>query len=88
MKATLADLHSVRGDGMIIFKWRVHNKLGRGVWKAIPSCIVWAIRDRYPKPNMTYIPFQLARDKISLSFQYKKHLVYNFVLLWLMITIT
>ena len=31
--------------------------LGRGVRKVIPMCDVWAIRNRFPCSNGSYIPF-------------------------------
>jgi len=76
LKATLGGLNNLRGDrmdvtnrslryaGYRLFTWWVHNRLGQGVRKAIPSCAVWAVRDSFPEGNGTYIPFQEAVDEI------------------------
>ena len=72
LKATLGGLNNLRGDRMnienrslryaanrLFTRW-VHNRLGQGVRKAIPS-----LRESYPDPNYVYIPFQEAVDEVS-----------------------
>lgn len=36
------------------YTYWIHNKLG----KAIPSCIIWSIRDKYPESTGNYVPFE------------------------------
>ena len=43
----------------------VHNHLGKGVRKVIPSCTIWAIRDVYPEQNKCYVRYHEARDAIN-----------------------
>ena len=76
LKTTLFMLNNVR-DGINIsnqstryagyrqYTWWVHNRLGKGVRKVIPSCAIWAIRDTYPETSNNYVPFQEARDEIN-----------------------
>ena len=77
LKTVLRMLNNIRGDGIDIqnkslryagyrqYTWWVHNRLGRGVRKVIPSCAIWAIRDTHPADgNSAYVPFQEARDEI------------------------
>lgn len=78
LRATLNGLNNTRGDrinvcnrslryaGYRMFTWWVHNRLGRGVRKVIPSCAIWAIRNAYPEAdNMHYVPFQEAKDEMN-----------------------
>ena len=78
LKTVLHMLNNMRGDDIYIhnrslryagyrqYTWWVHNRLDRGVCKAIPSCAIWAIRDAYPElGNLTYVPFQEVRDEMN-----------------------
>ena len=78
VKTVLHMLNNMRGDDINIhnrslryagyrqYTWWVHNRLGRGVRKAISSCAIWAIRDAYPElDNLTYVPFQEVRDELN-----------------------
>ena len=81
LKTTLAALNNRRGDRMETsnrsmryaayrqFTCWVHDRLGRGVRKAIPSCAVLAIRDAYPENGMVYVPFLEEKDEIAASIQ-------------------
>ena len=80
LKTVLHMLNNVRGDEINIqnkslryagyrqFTWWVHNRLGKGVRKVIPSCTLWAIRDEYAEPNHYYVPFQEVSDEINTNF--------------------
>lgn len=78
LKTTLRMLNNLRGDAINIsnrsmryagyrqYTMWVHNRLGKGVRKVIPSCSIWAIRDAYPEiGNLGYVPFQEARDEMN-----------------------
>ena len=45
-------------------RW-IHNRIGKGVRKVIPSCAVWIIRDTFPEESGIYVPFQEAKDELS-----------------------
>ena len=40
--------------------WQFEH-LGSGNRVVIPSCVLWAIRDRFPSPDGMYIAFKVAR---------------------------
>ena len=44
------------------FTWWIHSKLGKGVQKVIPSCVVWSIRKNYPSENGVYTDFKQAEN--------------------------
>ena len=56
---------SMRYAGYRQYTWWVHNHLGKGVRKVIPSCAIWAIRDVYPEQNKCYVPYHEARDELN-----------------------
>ena len=53
-------LHIDLQDTRIYF-W-VHNYLGKGVRKVIPSCAAWKIRKEYKADNDVYVPFMEAKE--------------------------
>ena len=74
LKTALSALNNLRGDSINYvdncayryaeykqFTWWVHNYLGKGVRKVIPSCAVWAIRTKYPSEDGRYIPFMESK---------------------------
>ena len=81
LRATLCGLNNLRGDiikfenrsmryaAYRIYTWWVHNRLGKGVRKVIPSCAMWKIRNTFSELNMAYIPFQEAGDEITASLE-------------------
>ena len=48
---------SVRFAGYKQYTWCIHNRLGKGVRKVLPSCALGAIRDKYPEESGVYVPF-------------------------------
>ena len=40
----------------------LHNYLGKGVCKVIPSCTLWAIRNEYKANNDVYVPFMESKE--------------------------
>ena len=40
------------------FTWWVHNRIGKGVRRVIPSCVVKLIREVFPSPDGQYVGFQ------------------------------
>ncbi|XP_066922307.1 P2X purinoceptor 7-like [Clytia hemisphaerica] len=74
LKTALSALNNLRGDemkknpghkyaGYKQYTWWVHNHLGFGVRKVIPSCSVLAIRITYPAPDAKYIPFMEYKEE-------------------------
>lgn len=40
------------------YTWWIHNRLGKGVRKVIPSCALWSIRRQYPFEKNTYKSYE------------------------------
>ena len=53
---------SYRFAGYKQFTWWIHNYLGKGVRNVIPSCAIWAIREKYPAIDGLYVPFKESKD--------------------------
>ena len=58
----LSLFRSYRFAGYKQYAWWIHNRLGKGVKKVIPSCALWSIRKKYPSADGSYIPFKESRD--------------------------
>ena len=60
--AVLLSLRNYRYASYKQFTWWIHSKLGKGVQKVIPSCVVWSIRKNYPSENGVYTDFKQAEN--------------------------
>ena len=40
------------------FCWFIHSRLGKGVRRVIPSCVISKIRERYPSEDGIYTGFK------------------------------
>ena len=76
LETALSALNNLRGDSLKDIKnesyrfagykqytWWIHNRLGKGIRKVIPSCAIWAIRDKYPAENNLYTPFMESQEE-------------------------
>ena len=81
LRTVLECIHDLRGDyhekknnnfrfaAYKQFIWWVYGKLGRGVRKRIPSCVMWAIRETYPSGDGEYVPYA-ERDLDDAAVKY------------------
>ena len=53
---------SYRPVGCKQFSWWIHNRLGKGVRKVIPSFSLWSIREKCPSADWSYISFKESLD--------------------------
>ena len=53
---------SYRFVGYKQFSWWILNRFGKGVKKAIPSCALFSIREKYLSADRSYISFKESRD--------------------------
>lgn len=68
---TRISIRSYRFAGYKQYTFWVHNHLGKGVRKVIPSCAVWKIRTKYKAVDNEYVPFMESKEddhrQVSLS---------------------
>ena len=50
------------------FTWFIHTKLGKGVRRVIPACVVKKIRERYPSEVGEYTGFKDGEELPEMSF--------------------
>jgi hypothetical protein len=75
LHTALSALNQLRGDSMEIlgnqsyrfagykqYTFWVHNHLGKGVRKVIPSCVIWKIRRMYKSEVDTYVSFMESKE--------------------------
>ena len=43
--------------------WWQYGKLGRGVRKRIPTCVLWKIRQTFPAADGVYVPFSYGEEE-------------------------
>ena len=48
---------NLRYAGYKQYTWWIHNRLGKGIRRVAPSCVVWKIRNIFPESSGIYIPF-------------------------------
>jgi hypothetical protein len=77
LKVTLAAIHNLRGDKHKIcnssyrlaaykqYVWWIYGWLGKGQRKVIPSCVIWAIRERLAESDGVYVPFSEGNLEID-----------------------
>ena len=53
---------ALRFAGYKQYTFWVHNYLGKGVRKVIPSCAVWKIRNNYKSEDDNYVPFMESKE--------------------------
>ena len=58
---TLFYCRAMRYAAYKAYTWWIHNRLGKGVRKVIPSCALWKIRNKYPSPDNLYTPFMESK---------------------------
>ena len=47
------------------FIWWIYTKLGKGVRRVIPSCVVLKIRQNIPEDNDQYVPYKPSSPNIN-----------------------
>ena len=62
---TISSRSNYRYAGYRQFTWWVHKRLGRYVCKAIPACVVKAIRPVYPNADGNYTGFWTPDESYS-----------------------
>ena len=52
------------------FTWWVHNRLGRGVRRRIPACVINKIREEFPEPDGIYVGFKDGKQTSEIDFSW------------------
>ena len=89
LKNVLVGLHEAKGDPpekeneiknrlsrFAIYKqfvWWIYQRLGRGNRRVLPSCILWKIREHYPRANGRYV-LENEGEKNIRSLYYKAYI--------------
>ena len=56
---------NLRFAGYKLFTWWLHNRLGKGIRRSLPSCAVWTIREKFPALDNIYAGFEYKEDIMS-----------------------
>ena len=56
------------------FTWWVDNRIGKGVRRVIPSCVIKRIREENPSPDGLYVGYKdggTITDEVNLTWIYR-----------------